>query len=292
MLDALSLELMAKSHPFKPISLLSGIEKEEDPTMVYIRSLCENLGLFMASEPSPLRHVWSVQRQSITSLQTLPTKLSHAGRYNWAGSPDERPPKWLWDSREFRTVEANETILAEGYIAVSYTWGRWMCGKTKISGTEWHVPQVDCNFKLSTLQQILSEIPYCRYFWLDVLCIDQDDCEAKKEEIAKQGAIFARARGVLAYFWTIENADHLAQALCDLGDFVLQSIEICSVEDRRRSEYTPQGVQNYNSHAVDLQNEPWFSSLWTLQEMILFPSSIWMAADGGICTVNGKVATT
>ena len=165
--------------------------------MQFIRRLCQSLGLFNAHQTPSLRHTWDVVCQAISNLQTLPVKIPHAGHYEWVGDPDERPPKWLWDSQDYCTVESNAERLAEGYIAVSYTWGRWKCGETQISGTDWSVPQLkdECNFNLKTLQDILHDIPSCRYFWVDVLCINQGDEKELEEEIAKQGAIFAQTRG-------------------------------------------------------------------------------------------------
>jgi hypothetical protein len=110
-----------------------------------------------------------------------------------------------------------------------------------------------------------------------VLCINQTNDEELRQEIAKQGAIFAEARGTLTYLRTIDSSDHLAQAICDLGNSVLQSIEISLNKDRSRSTYLARGIQDYRRHAESPQRDWWFTSLWTLQEMILFPSSIWIA---------------
>ena len=101
-----------------------------------------------------------------------------------------------------------------------------------------------------------------------------------------------RLGGTITYLWTIETGDHLAQAICDLGNFVLHSIEISLENNRSKSLYASEGLQDYRRHAENLQSDWWFSSLWTLQEMILFPSSIWMAADGSFCVVNGEIVTT
>lgn len=262
--------------------------------MQFIRRLCETLGLYNATQIPPFRPLWTVECRTIQNLQTTPSKIPHAGQYEWVGDRDERPPKWLWDSQEYCTVEATKERLDEGYIAISYTWGRWKCGETSVPGTTWPVPLLreECKFNLKTLQDILHCIPSCRYFWVDVLCINQANDEELRQEISKQGSIFAQARGTITYLWTIESGDHLSQAICDLGDFVLHSIELSLSQDRSRSSYTSQGSQEYRTHAEMLQRDWWFSSLWTLQEMILFPSSIWIAVDGNYCAVNGETVTT
>lgn len=263
-----------------------------EPDMQNIRQLCDTLGLLEPPSTS-LRHAWHVEHQSISHLHAFPAKLPHAGRYEWAGERDERPPKWLWDSQEYCTVEATADRLMEGYIAVSYTWDRWLHGTTRVAGTDWAVPVLkECRLNLKTLRDLLHRMPGSRYFWIDVLCINQEDVEEKREEIAKQGAIFAQARTTLTYLWTIENGDSLAQAICNLGDFVLHSIEISLGRDRTKSAYVSGGLKDFQHHAKVLQRDWWFTSLWTLQEMILFPSSVWMAIDGSVCIVNRNMVTT
>jgi hypothetical protein len=88
-------------------------------------------------------------------------------------------------------------------------------------------------------------------------------------EIKKQASIFATASGVLlAYLWKVQNGDHLAQALCNLGDFVLHSLEFSLDWNRSRSEYSTESPRQYELYVEKVVQDPWFTSLWTLQEMI------------------------
>lgn len=45
-------------------------------------------------------------------------------------------------------------------------------------------------------------------------------------------------------------------------------------------------------YARRFREDPWFSSLWTVQEMVLAPASVLMARDGLHCRVDGRVVTT
>ena len=124
---------------------------------------------------------WDVGLRSVESLQTLPPRLPHAGTYEWIGKPNPEPPLRLWDSKESCTVQATKERLSQGYIAVSYTWGRWMIGERREDGTTWKLPIVS-SFKLAELKAILKRAPH-RYFWVDVLCINQSNPAEKAGDL-------------------------------------------------------------------------------------------------------------
>jgi hypothetical protein len=262
----------------------------------YMYKHCQDLGLLLPYQVPSTRHAWGIHCNRIENLDKLPDKLLHAGDYDWVGEQDQRPPTWLWDSVESCTVATDDTVLRDGYIAVSYTWGRWKCGERMQPGTTWSVPIVDCGFDLRNLMSIMTRVPGCRYFWVDVLCINQADGAERQEEISKQGSIFAQAKGVLAYLWNVESGKELVPALDDIGNLVLWSARLSNIEDREKSrgiQYDPNYIpENHRTTADTLLSDPWFSSLWTLQEMILFPASLWVTRQGEFCTVNEKLVTT
>jgi len=259
-------------------------------TITYLK----NLGLFLPEQPRPKNQLWEVKTRSISQVNEFPTKLPHSGAYDWIGIPNTDPPKWLWDSQEYRTVRANESHFCEGYIAVSYTWGRWSVENRQIQtfGTPWPLPILEgCDLHHDELKRLLNQLPGARYFWVDVLCINQNDKEETKSEISKQGTIFASAKGVIVYLWNIANGDELGYALCDLGDFILFGMMLSKYGEG--STFDSQTEERDSKEmARKLRSDPWFSSLWTLQEMILTPSSVWMARNGDTCYVNEKICTT
>ena len=270
------------------------------PNIDQALKLCSDLGIDAshyedADTPSETRHVWEVGVESIDNLGDLPDRLSHAGEYEWIGEPQLDGPKWLWDARERHTVPANESNLAEGYVAVSYTWGRWRLeDQMEVrSGTSWPVPMIDperTDFTFDGLKDVLSKITCCRYFWIDVFCINQHDSAERRAEIAKIGSIFAKAKGVLTYLWGLQSGDELAHALCDLGDMILWMLRFSAPRDRECSKYAKK--QSPPEFGSLLRSDPWFESLWTLQEMILCPSTLWLARNGDFCTINSRKVTT
>jgi Heterokaryon incompatibility protein (HET) len=262
---------------------------------------CMDLGLW-DEDNQRVRHEWCVERKISGDLNKLPSRLPHAGKYDWIGEESHEPPKWLWDSQTGRTVPADDAMLREGYIAVSYTWGRWIVkGEWRsIKGVPWRIPVVDpTRGDIADLLPILSKIPGNRYYWVDVLCIDQTNEEEKQQEIAKQGSIFAKAKGVLVYAWSIPNGHQLALALCDLGDSVLWSLRLPqrgvflgnSATYSGRYPNGDSGELSVYYAAMAMQADPWFSSLWTMQEMVLCPSGVLMAKNGEFCTVNDRIIT-
>ena len=145
------------------------------------------------------------------------------------------------------------------------------------------------------LKSILCAIPGCRYFWVDVWCIDQDNEIEKQKEIAKQASIFGNAKCVLVYLWTLDLPGDLAHIIANFGDLLLWSLTFSQMPNQQLSKFNndrrflPQDQRLLDGTLI---LEPWFSSLWALQEMIVSPASVWMTRKGDIVNVNGSVITT
>ncbi|KAK6501021.1 hypothetical protein TWF506_003776 [Arthrobotrys conoides] len=246
---------------------------------------------------------WDIEIETASDLKILPTTIPHSGSYEWIGKKSSEPPKWLWDSQERKTVRTTKNILKEGYIAISYTWGRWaQRGQwRKIPGVPWKIPVVKPGHgDVEDLIPILSDIPAARYFWVDAFCINQTDVNEKKQEIAKQGSIFENAKAVLVWAWGIPRGHDLALAMYHLGTCLIWSLRANDV-----------GVSKYGAGAVTykpwnggkrkhrdsleaaklLWDDPWFNSLWTMQELVLYPSGLLMAKTGDYCRVNKRPVT-
>lgn len=272
----------------------------------------EPLDVEESSEPGPTRAratctegqalntdlKWVVDLQSPEQLRKLPEKMPHSGNYEWLGPEQTGSPKYLWDSVLSETVLATPERLQQGYIAVSYTWGRFKEGYGRVNGTPWNVPVIKPDVfgeMLNQLKGIMTGIPACRYFWVDVLCINQDDMNQKKEEIAKQASIFEGAKACLGYLWSLDYEDDLAHVMASFGDQLLWSLLLSSSDFRTESQLN--GIDKLPPHIQKkldgkLRLDPWFTSLWALQEMVLAPAQIWMTRSGSFCSVNGSIVTT
>ena len=247
---------------------------------------------------------WNVTDYPIEQLTLLPRKIEHPGGSRYIGVENKGKPKWLYDSVTNKTVRAEDYMFEQGYMAVSYTWGRWRLkgGWHQELGTPWDVPTIlrhqpgnpiECKFDMAELKEVLRRMPDVRYFWIDVLCINQGDQNPEKdEEIAKQGAIFKEARGVLVYLWSIDDGKQLAAALRELGDVLRFYWTLPIGVDHQAAADWKDRQPHIGAFGKALQTDPWFTSLWTLQETILAPASIWTARDGSFCQVLNDVLTT
>ncbi|RDI77036.1 hypothetical protein Vi05172_g12953 [Venturia inaequalis] len=251
---------------------------------------------------------WKVQKGSSKALE-LPPRKPHSGDFEWIGKPNKALPAYLWDSKRVQTIEATPEILrTEGYIAVSWSWGRFQEkeGRTtrQSGGTSWHVPVINEGGRkydlVHDLKACLKNIKTHRYFWVDVLCINQKNEFEKQREIAKQATIFGNAAGVIAYLWTLESADALVNPLVGLKHLLSWALTFGNcpgprsslTNERGRARASTVGDSSLAQYFETLRTDYWFTSLWALQEIVLAPAGIWMARNGEICHLNGHILTT
>lgn len=257
------------------------------------RTICFHNDIFpienetLSTAEEALKANFEVTSHTISSLTAPPAPIAHAGKFDYIGTENKGSPKWLWDSETETTVEATPERLREGFVAWSYTWGRFRDGRLlhHESGTLWGIPtMLECGFKLRQLKDAMRAMPNARYHWVDVLCINQQNDEERSLEIAKQGSIFKHAKSTMVYLWTVETAGDLARAMRELGEVILMA-----VGDPQRLSVHKQYADEYGSK---LRADYWSSSLWTLQETILAPGSTWITRDGSFCQLNGQPLTT
>lgn len=243
---------------------------------------------------------------------------THSGNYEWIGEETNPNPKYLWDSQDGCTVRATPKILEDGYIAVSWTWGRYQQRSHDVplerysrgvgpSGRRWKVPQLPNgpNGKdlLHDLKVCLKSIDAHRYFWVDLLCIDQHNPYEMRMEIAKQASIFGKAKATLCYLWHQTKPEDLTEAMKGLGRLlnwalvfgdgkVLADPETGPIEHEFPLGSARHEEQAYHSRFGHLKDDHWFTSLWALQEIVLAPAGVWMTRYGDMCKINGQILTT
>ncbi|KAL2795517.1 hypothetical protein BJX66DRAFT_336851 [Aspergillus keveii] len=202
------------------------------------------------------------------------------------------------------------------YNAISYTWGRWAVraddikepdsgGRLAIKGVPWQIPQIDpAHFSVEqfskALQQAVQRPPLeaplaswkasrlirrilhpPEFLWLDIACIDQRGTAEGKAEIGRQARIFRCAKAV--YIW-LSRTSHSDMVFAEqyLSDLVDQSL----FPERDRDSGALPAAPAWNMLSGEIRHvlsrltaDPWFSSLWTLQEGFLCPRAIFMAPD-------------
>lgn len=108
-----------------------------------------------------------------------------------------------------------------------------------------------------------------QWAWIDIACIDQEDTAAQAEEVGKQASIFKNAfRG---FVWLSHLKTEDLQSAVDIIE--TQGVPLRThIENMRHDPllHMPYDlVQQLHEKMNVLFSDPWFSSLWTLQEVTL-----------------------
>lgn len=199
-------------------------------------------------------------------------------------------------SYEWQPGNKYNNIPSPAYNAITYTWGRWRLKNTQlpnataipVRGTQWPIPRVDpAHFTAAEFEHIINmtctlrpmavgqsrekakKEPDVEFVWLDVACIDQRANSPRgAAEIGRQAMIFRGAKQV--YVWlTTHSFDTLSQAITTLEDFT-------SVDETRPRPSDAAAIHTISHFLAD----PWFSSLWTLQEAFLRDNAFPLSRDG------------
>ena len=171
------------------------------------------------------------------------------------------------------------------YAAITYTWGRWKLDGNErnevsaipVRGVPWDIPRVNpLRFTVQELEAVVTQartappsmattagVPQCVDFvWLDVACIDQRENNARAaSEMGRQANIFRGASFVYAWLSAIS---------------IQQLNQIFGARQAFESGRDPDAAFGALS---TLTSDPWFSSLWTLQEAFLRTDAVFFSRD-------------
>ena len=165
------------------------------------------------------------------------------------------------------------------YEALSYTWG------TSAADTELHVIQ-DNEFKsltvtksLATALQHLRNEHHSQRFWIDAVCINQEDTGERSSQVARMADIFRSAAKVI--IWLGPESEQSALALHEIDelaskihvDWEFYSIQPSSKDttDGQWADLGKDAIFDDLTYAsiARLLNRPWFERLWVWQEVFL-----------------------
>lgn len=110
-----------------------------------------------------------------------------------------------------------------------------------------------------------------KFLWLDIACIDQRSSEPRSAaEVGRQASIFAKAKAVCIWLSTVPHQIlHPSLATITLSVLIHSS----------RTPGDGGAHQLYNA-VTRLFDDPWFSSLWTLQEAFLRQDAHLLSREG------------
>jgi hypothetical protein len=219
-------------------------------------------------------------------------------------APPENWPRRLlhvptMESYEWKPGNVYGDFQSPPYNILTYTWGRWALLENqhpelkvlKIEGISWVVPRVHPNhFTSDQFQRVIdasittearnpsgwliNHSRQVKLLWLDIACIDQDHPPSTIDEIGRQAQIFFQAEET--FIWLTQ---------LDAGDLrrVTSGLEACFTGTLHTQD-GPRRLKKRLHVALDslekLLSDPWFSSLWTLQEAYLRPDAILLSRNG------------
>jgi hypothetical protein len=246
-------------------------------------------------------------RESITAAQhPLQNLAASPGRSPWLTNMDHSiGPAYLWSVSERRTVEMKSPQAKKRYACVSHTWGRWKDGQAmaKLEGCPWNVPRntiwdvAQIPEQLAVLGQRLG----LEYIWFDLVCIPQTTSgelgRIAQEEIARQATIFRGSSICVCWLNYIDDWEGEKQSIEWLSLMFLElamgwpyypktqqllsawkggDIRSNLSYNRSQDKYLGRTGNGEIGSSNDVRT-PWFSSLWTLQELCLCPDMILMS---------------
>jgi hypothetical protein len=188
-------------------------------------------------------------------------------------------------------------FTAPKYATVSYTWGRWeITDKEKrpdvkainISGVDWDIPRIDPDdeegFGVAEFETMIkcavSSHPFMKddtqllFLWLDVACIHQSYRLEQDKEIGRQATIFRGA--TRSFVWLRHRNDDVQKWAKDMDAQFKIMISADFTKGIDYHEWFSQTKELVKYFVKD----PWFTSLWTLQESFLCPAAIIIFRDG------------
>lgn len=167
------------------------------------------------------------------------------------------------------------TIDSPRYAILTYTWGRFRAASDKpaleVKELSWTIPSIkDEHFTADDFRRVIARMGQTVEFaWIDVCCINQEDSATKMYEVGRQAGIFKQA--TYAYAWLNFHTHAELQSLFDII-FDLESIisgwELWDLSHDQKQSVIPK-LEFILSTLQSLMQDPWFTSLWTLQEAVL-----------------------
>jgi len=173
------------------------------------------------------------------------------------------------------------------YNAVSYTWGRWELKDRDerpeikalpVKGVEWFIPRIHPErFTDKEFQAMVDDtvVPHpsrpdrqeIEFLWLDIACIHQEDQDENAREVGRQANIFKSAAHT--YIWLKHDTAFIRRWAPAME---IEFSSMCSKNFHIDVDLNIWAAR-VTSLIEELIADPWFSSLWTLQESFLCPNA-------------------
>lgn len=155
------------------------------------------------------------------------------------------------------------------YTAISYVWG----DPTAVS-------QIICNngdrLSLTTsgtaILHAIVEARAAGYFWIDQLCINQEDKQEKADQVRMMGEIFASAKNVIAWLGVPTADSNIATSFVVTLFNAMKKLASRNAIITADSLCQNTGCEHPSPKWLALRSflkRPWFERLWIVQEIIM-----------------------
>lgn len=217
-----------------------------------------------------------------------------------------------WTSLEWQPGNFYGQWREPQFNALSYTWARYQKSRKqkrgqkrmrlKIEGLQWKFAYISpSHFRPESLKNAIIHAKHIsseaqgtdevQFLWIDQACMDQRPGTTQDIEICRQAAIFKKAQEV--YIWiTTKDENHL-RSIWETLETAASSSKGCN--SLRKQNYQDTSVDKWLSNAYtaleDLIQDPWFTSLWTLQEVSVRPDAKVLDKEGGHVNHGTSMAT-
>lgn len=219
---------------------------------------------------APTADVWPARLLCIDDWTSYRRRSSSSGGV-WYG--DDQDPKYAIISYTWGRYRNDGRYTRDGAVNNTYT------PTLPVRGIDWNVPSIDPEkgFSSEDFEHVLEEIADLagvRYVWVDVACIDQN--HDYDDQVGAQASIFRKASAAFIWLHQIDKKDgdaSLEDHLEDLADAVEEAQQRPYQNSRNRQ-------QRLKETVLSLFKDPYFSSLWTLQESFLRKDAILLSSTG------------
>jgi hypothetical protein len=195
----------------------------------------------------------------------------------------------LSNEAKWKLIEGISPDAAEDFAAVSYVWGDPNKTSTfTIDGKSLEVPVNLGEFLQELPRHIRRKEPSLpKRFWIDSICIDQDNDEEKPHQIRLLRTIYRDATCVLSWLGPAEES---SIELSERKISVDPALDYLSIEE---TSYRKSKIQHYPHRSLKalvesleaLLNRPYWHRIWIVQEVLL-ARDIWIFCGTRILNWN------
>ncbi|KAL8821404.1 MAG: hypothetical protein Q9223_000553 [Gallowayella weberi] len=153
------------------------------------------------------------------------------------------------------------------YMALSYTWGSQ--GPTKLMQCGSQVINVTPNIYAALCEISLKAEVADKWFWVDAVCIDQQNEKEKAVEVKRMNLIYTAAWWVLVWLGPADEDSDLAMDKLTGLTNIMTPLPIDAGDREAVQRRLAPADHPVWTAIVKLYNRSWFRRLWILQEVIL-----------------------